>query len=118
MTTVDLETVSNIDIRCEGCNRSNSLLEAARRDARFEFEFQASHWMCILRSLTSSHNSMKKAADKSEVVSNVIMPEMWRHRFLLKKIKKAIEDEYGYVKSSDKDSLKMIDKWIVEDTEY
>ena len=117
MTTVDLEEVATLDINCESCNRSNSLLEAARRDTKFEFEFAAAHWVCIMRSLTSSLNSMQKAADKSEAVSNVLQSEIWHHKNLLKKINNVIEDDDGYVKSSHKDCLKTIDKWLIEYSE-
>ena len=39
MTTVDLEEVASLDINCEGCNRLNSLMESAKRDAKFKFKF-------------------------------------------------------------------------------
>jgi hypothetical protein len=41
MTTVDLEEVASLDIKCEGCHRLNSLMEAAGRDTKFKFEFEA-----------------------------------------------------------------------------
>ena len=118
MTTVNLEKFAVIDINCETCNRSNSLLEAARLDTKFEFKFAAADWLCITRALTSSFNSMQKAAHKSEAVKNVLQSEIWHHRRLLRKINNVIEDDNRYIKSSDKDCLKTIDKWLLEeDTE-
>ena len=115
MTTVNLEKFAVIDINCETCNRSNSLLEAARLDTKFEFKFAAADWVCITRALTSSFNSMQKAADNSEAVKNVLISEMWH---LLRKINNVIEDDNRYIKSSDKDCLKTIDRWLLEeDTE-
>ena len=115
--TVDLEKFAVLDINCETCNRSNSLLEAARRDTKFEFKFAAADWVCITKALTSSFNSMQKAADKSEAVKNVLQSEIWHHKHLLNKINNVIEDDNGYIKSSDKDSLKTIDRWLIEDSE-
>lgn len=117
MTTVDLEEVATLDINCEACNRSNSLMEAARLETKFEFEFAAADWVCITKALTSSLNSMKKAADKSEAVNNVVESEIWHHKHLLKKINNVIEDDNGYIKSSHKDCLKMIDRWLIEYSE-
>ena len=117
MTTVDLEEVASLDINCEACNRSNSLLEAARRDTKFEFEFAAAHWVCITKALTSSLNSMQKAAEKSEAVNNVVKSEIWHHKHLLRKINNVIKDDDGYVKSSHKDCLKTIDRWLIEYSE-
>ena len=117
MTTVDLEEVASLDIKCECCNRSNSLLEAARLETKFEFELAAAHWVCIAKALTSSLNSMQKAADKSEAVSNVVTSEIWHHKHLLKKINNAIQDDDGYVKSRHTDCLKTINRWLIEYSE-
>lgn len=120
MTTVDFENgiklgkLTNLDIYCRSCNRSNSLLEAARLDTKFEFELKAEQWVRITRALTSSLNSMQKAADKSEAVSNVLQSEICHHEHLLKAINKVIQDEHGYIKSSDEESLKTIEKWLLE----
>ena len=117
MTTVDLEEVASLDINCEGCNRLNSLMESAKRDAKFKFEFEATQWVCIMKALTSSLNSMQKAADKSEAVSNVLETEIWHHERLIKKIKNVVHDKHGYINSSDEDCLKTIDRWLIEYSE-
>jgi len=114
-TTVDLEKVAAIGIRCENCNRTNDLMEGARREIKFEFEFTARQWNCIERSLRSSLNSMEKAANKSEIVENVVMAQIWNHKWLLKELEKGIEDEYGGIKSTDEDCLKTIETWAGEE---
>ena len=114
MTTVDLEEVASLDINCESCNRSNSLAEAARLETKFEFEFAAAHWVCITKALTSSLNSMQKAADKSEAVKNVVATQIWHHERLIKKIKNVVYDKNGYINSSDENNLKNIEQWLID----
>ena len=40
MTKLELEKIANLDTNCTSCNQSNSLMEAARRDTKFKFEFE------------------------------------------------------------------------------
>ena len=114
MTTVDLEEVASLDIKCEGCHRLNSLMEAAGRDTKFKFEFEAAKWVCIIQALTSSLNSMQKAADKSEAVKNVVATQIWHHERLIKKIKNVVYDKNGYINSSDENNLKNIEQWLID----
>ena len=117
MTKLELEKIANLDTNCTSCNQSNSLMEAAGRDTKFKFEFEAAKWVCIIQALTSSLNSMQKAADKSEAVSNVLETEIWHHERLIKKIKNVVHDKHGYINSSDEDCLKTIDRWLIEYSE-
>ena len=114
MPTVDLEEVANLDTNCTSCNQSNSLMEAAGRDTKFKFEFEAAKWVCIIQALTSSLNSMKKAGDKSEAVNNVVATQIWHHERLIKKIKTVVHDKHGYINSSDANSLKNIEQWLID----
>ena len=114
MTTVDLEEVASLDINCTSCNKSNSLMEAARRDTKFKFEFEATQWVFIIKALTSSLNSMKKAGDKSEAVNNVVQTQIWHHERLIKKIKNVVHDKNGYINSSDANSIKNIEQWLID----
>jgi hypothetical protein len=114
MTKLELEEIANLDIKCEGCNQSNSLMEAARRDTKFKFEFEATQWVCIMKALTSSLNSMKKAGDKSEAVNYVVQTQIWHHERLIKKIKNVVHDKHGYINSSDANSLKNIEQWLID----
>ena len=114
MTTVDLKEVSSLDIKCEGCHRLNSLMEAAGRDTKFKFEFEAAKWVCIIQALTSSLNSMQKAADKSETVKKVVETQIWHHERLIKKIKNVVYDKHGYINSSDANNLKNIEQWLID----
>ena len=114
MTTVDLEEIANLDTNCTSCNQSNSLMEAAGRRTKFKFEFEAAKWVCIIQALTSSLNSMQKAADKSEAVKNVVATQIWHHERLIKKIKTVVHDKHGYINSSDANSLKNIEQWLID----
>jgi len=114
MPTVDLEEVANLDTNCTSCNQSNSLMDTARRDTKFKFEFEATQWVCIMKALTSSLNSIKKAADKSEAVNYVVETEIWHHKRLINKIKTVVHDKHGYINSSDANSLKNIEQWLID----
>ena len=114
MTKLELEKIANLDTNCTSCNQSNSLMEAARRDTKFKFEFEATQWVFIIKALTSSLNSMKKAGDKSEAVNNVVQTQIWHHERLIKKIKNVVHDEHGYINSSDANSIKNIEQWLID----
>ena len=114
MTKLELEKIANLDTNCTSCNQSNSLMETARRDTKFKFEFEATQWVFIIKALTSSLNSMKKAGDKSEAVNNVVQTQIWHHERLIKKIKNVVHDEHGYINSSDANSIKNIEQWLID----